>query len=91
MKIWKLIPGEPVVELEVKGDAMKEARKVINATMDITRVRYEGKLRVMAVDDEGMCKSLPVNEEATKAYHANCRNGTTWPICGPAVIFERSP
>jgi hypothetical protein len=91
MKVWKLIPGEPVEELEVNGDPMRFAREVINATMDVTRVRYLGKLRPMAVDDEGMCKELPVNEEATKAYHANCKPGTVWPICGPAVIFEHSP
>lgn len=90
MKVWKLIPGKPAEEIEVKGDPMRVAREVINATMDITRVRYQGKLRPMAVDDEGMLKELPVNDEATKAYHANCRPSTVWQIHGPAVIFERS-
>lgn len=91
MKVWKLIPGQPVEEIEVKGDPMRFAREVINATLDITKVRYQGKLRMMVVDDEGMCKSLPINDEATKAYHANCRPGTVWSIHGPAVILEHAP
>lgn len=91
MKVWKLIPGQPAEEIEVKGDPMRFARDVIKDTMDIKRVRYQGKIRTMVVDDEGICKNLPINDEATKAYHANCRPGTVWSIHGPAVIFERSP
>lgn len=90
MKVWILIPGKPAEEIEIKGDPMRAARDVINATMDFTQVRWQGKRRPMAVDDEGKLKSLPVNVEATRAYHANCKPGTIWPICGPAVIFERS-
>lgn len=89
MKIWKILPGEQPVEIEVQGDAVKAASQIINATMDFTKVRYEGKLRTMAVDDEGMCKNLPVNEAATKAYHANCYPGTVHQIHGPAVVFDR--
>lgn len=88
MKLWKILPGAKPELIECSGDHVKLAGEIINATMDFTKVRYEGKLRTMAVDDEGMCKNLPVNEIATKAYLANCYEGTVWSIHGPAVIFE---
>lgn len=56
-------------------------------TMDLTKVRYKGRLCHMAVDDEGFCKNLPRNEVATKAYLANCHPGTTHHIAGDAVVF----
>ena len=56
-------------------------------TMDLTKVRYKGRLCHMAVDDEGFCKNLPRNEAATKAYLANCHPGTTHHIAGDAVVF----
>lgn len=88
MQLWKLIPGKPPEQIESDGDPVKKAREIINATMDFTKVRYLGKLCTMAVDDEGMCKNLPVNELATKAYHGNCIPGTIHQIHGPAVIFD---
>ena len=87
MQLWKLIPGEKPEQIEAR-DPVETARQVINASMDFTKVRYLGKLCTMAVDDEGMCKNLPVNEAATKAYLANCYEGTVWSIHGPAVVFD---
>jgi hypothetical protein len=87
VKIWKVLPGEKPEQIEV-SNPVEAARQIIAASMDFTKVRYLGKLRTMAVDDEGMCKNLPVNDVATKAYLANCYEGTLWSIHGPAVIFE---
>lgn len=56
-------------------------------TLDLTKVRFKGRLCHMAVDDEGYCKNLPRNEAATKAYLANCYPGTTHHIAGDAVVF----
>lgn len=89
MKAWKLLPGQPAELVEFTGEPGKFARSVIEAPLDFTRVNYEGRVRTMAVDDESAFKGLPVNEEATKAYRANCKPGTTWSIYGPAVIFDR--
>lgn len=58
-----------------------------NATLDLTKVRFKGRLCHMAVDDEGLCKGLPYNRVATEAYLANCRPGTVYHIAGTAVIF----
>lgn len=57
------------------------------AVLDLTKVRFHGRLCHMAVDDEGHCKGLPFNRIATAAYHANCIPETTHEIVGPAVIF----
>lgn len=56
-------------------------------TLDLTKVRFKGRLCHMAVDDEGHCKELPYNEAATKAYLANCYPGTQHFIAGDAVVF----
>jgi hypothetical protein len=88
MKAWKVLPDQEPEEFEFAGSPNDAASGVINATLDFTKVRFRGKLRTMAVDDEGMVKHLPVNSIATTAYHANCKPGTVWAIHGPAVIFE---
>lgn len=90
MKIWQLSPGQPAVELEVpEAEYFERAREFIGATLDVTQVVYRGKRRPMLVDDNGYLKGLPVNPEATTAYHAACRPGTTWSIRGRAVVLER--
>jgi hypothetical protein len=58
------------------------------ATLDLTKGRYLGKIRTMAVSDTGMIDGEPVNIAATEAYQANCKPGTVWSIHGTAVIFE---
>lgn len=88
MKAWKVLPDQEPEEFEFTGSPGDAARKVINATLDFTKVRFKGKLRTMAVDDEGMCKGLPTNSIATEAYWANCVPGTVHQIHGPAVIFD---
>jgi hypothetical protein len=60
----------------------------IKAFCDMPKVRYNGKVCHMAVDDEGMLKDLPINKIATEAYWKACRPGTTHPVVGPAVIFD---
>lgn len=88
-KLIVLIPGQPAEERDIGNtDPVRAASAIINDTMDFTRVKWKGKLRTMAVGDTSTVDGLPHNEEATKAYHANCIPGTVWPICGTAVIFE---
>ena len=41
---------------------------------------------VMFLDDTGMIDGKPVNEKATKLYHARCRPGTVHQIHGHVVI-----
>jgi hypothetical protein len=43
--------------------------------------------RMMAVDDVGHAKQLPVNPKATDLYHKVCRPGTTHQIRGDVVLF----
>jgi hypothetical protein len=56
-------------------------------TLDSVNLRHLGRpAHVMLVDDTGMVDGKPANAEATKLYHANCRPGTTHPICGDVVV-----
>lgn len=84
------IEGEPEsITLDMGDNVLGEvSRRYFNGdTLDLTKVRYRGRLCHMAVDDEGIVKNLPSNVIATKAYLANCRPGTMARIAGPAVIF----
>jgi hypothetical protein len=56
-------------------------------TVDTVCLHHMGNpLHVMLLDDNGHGKSLPVNTEATKLYHANCKPGTTHTIRGDVVV-----
>jgi len=84
------VEGEPESVTFDMGDNIlgQVSKRYFNGeTLDLTKVRYKGRLCHMAVDDEGVCKGLPSNPIATTAYLANCYPGTVYSICGPAVIF----
>ncbi len=68
--------------------SMRQIYELIGcATGDAVQMRHMGRpLHVMIVDDSGMVDGKPVNPKATELYHANCRPGTTHPICGDVVI-----
>lgn len=68
--------------------SMKEIGKLIGAdTLDSVNLRHLGSPpRVMLVDDNGHAAGKPVNEEATRLYHANCYPGTTHQIVGDVVV-----
>lgn len=67
---------------------IRQALQIISAsTLDTVQLRHLGRpLHVMLVDDTGMVDGRAVNDKATKLYWANCRPGTTHPICGDVVI-----
>jgi hypothetical protein len=44
--------------------------------------------QVMAVDDTGLIDGKPINARATELYHAVCKPGTVFPICGDVVLFD---
>ena len=72
--------------------SMSEIARLIGAdACDSVSLNHLGRpLQVMLVDDTGMIDGKPVNAKATALYHANCRPGTTHPICGDvAVVFDR--
>lgn len=84
------VDGEPEsVTFDLNDNILAQVSEKYFAgeTLDLTKVRYQGRLCHMAVDDEGICKGLPSNVTATKAYLANCHPGTMARIAGPAVIF----
>lgn len=91
IKAW-LVPvdGEPQdIDVNMGNNVLRDVSKRYfgDDILDLTEVRFRGRLCHMAVSDTGMVDGLPVNKVATEAYHANCVPGTTHPICGPAVIF----
>lgn len=67
---------------------MAECHKLIGAdVLDTVNLRHMGHpLHVMLVDDQGHSKRLPVNVEATRLYHKNCRPNTTHTIRGDVVV-----
>lgn len=91
MQAWFVpVEGEPQsISVEfTDGILSAVSKRFFNGdTLDLTKVRFKGRLCHMAVDDEGHCKGLPYNKIATEAYLANCYPGTTHTIAGPAVIF----
>jgi hypothetical protein len=69
-----------------------QINKLIGANgLDTVNLRHLGAPRqVMFVDDTGMIDGKPVNPKATALYHANCRPGTTHPVCGDvAIVFDQ--
>ncbi len=91
MKAWVIHPDGRIEEAELQThEGLDVAHRFIgDEALDLARVRYQGRLCTMAVDDGGHAKALPVNRIATEAYHANCIPGTTHQIRGTAVIFGR--
>jgi hypothetical protein len=67
---------------------MAAIKRLINASsLDTVSLRHMGQpLHVMVVDDHGHDRALPVNAEATRLYHLNCRPGTTHTIRGDVVV-----
>lgn len=72
--------------------AMDDIVKMVGAdSLDTILLRHMGEpLHVMLVDGEGRLKGLPTNIKATELYHANCRPGTTYTICGDVVVVPDS-
>lgn len=68
--------------------SMADIKRLINAgSLDTVNLRHMGQpAHVMVVDDIGHDRGLPVNAEATRLYHANCRPGTTHEIRGDVVV-----
>jgi hypothetical protein len=90
-QIWVIHPDLPPVRVIGDGDesaAFEKARAIIGNWVDLTHVVFLGRRCHMAVDDEGALKDLPINDAATRLYHAACIPGTTWPIRGTAVVFD---
>lgn len=76
-------------ETELIGPhALRDITQMIGAdTLVVVKLRHMGEpLHTMLVDGDGYLKGLPTNVKATQLYHANCRPGTTRPICGDVVI-----
>lgn len=67
---------------------MADIKRLIGAgTLDTVNLRHMGQpAHVMVVDDLGHDRGLPVNAEATRLYHANCKPGTTHTIRGDVVV-----
>lgn len=68
--------------------SMSEIQKRLKvSTFDTVNLRHMGQpMHVMLVDDLGHPNGLPVNAEATKLYHANCKPGTTHTIRGDVIV-----
>lgn len=74
-------------QLELR-QTMADIKRLINASsLDTVNLRHMGAPGyVMVLDDLGHDRGLPVNVEATRLYHLNCRPGTTHQIRGDVVM-----
>ncbi|MGO4402248.1 hypothetical protein [Achromobacter sp. PAB15] len=73
-------------ETELIGPhALCDVAQMIGASY-VGAIRLADRVHVMLVDDEGHFKHLPVNDVATRLYHAVCVPGTTRPIVGDVVV-----
>ena len=83
---WKLVRVDGVIEVRVGKPTPAEVLNAIGATaLDTVNLRGPGGALtgvVMFVDDNGLAKGLQRNVVATAIYHAQCKPGTTHPICG---------
>ncbi len=84
----KLIRTDGSTQDLPERQSMTILRGLIGAdTLDTVNLRHMGHpLHVMLLDDLGHPKGLPVNAEATRLYHANCRPNTTHTIRGDVVV-----
>jgi len=84
----RIIRADGSVELLEVPQTISEIHALINAdTLDSVRL-HNGM--VMALDDIGHLKNLPVNYAATFLYHGVCRPGVQWQILGDVVIVPDS-
>jgi hypothetical protein len=86
--IRRLIRANGTTQELTGPHAMSDLHLLLGAdALDTVVLRHLGEPRqVMLLDDLGHNKGLPVNVEATKLYHANCRPGTTHQILGDVVV-----
>lgn len=88
MTIRRLIRADGTTEeLPGRVSLAKICKLIGAATCDTVMLKHLGRpLCVMVVDDTGMIDGRPINAEATKLYHANCRPGNPFSIHGDVVI-----
>jgi hypothetical protein len=85
-KHHKLILADGAETILDKKPSFDHIRSLIGCdTLDIVTLRRDA---LMYVDDTGMIDGKPVNEKATKRYHARCKPGTTHQIHGHVVIIN---
>jgi hypothetical protein len=89
---WKVARANGVIEVRLGKPTMKEVAAALGAKfLDTVNLRdVGGRITgvVMLVDDIGFDNGKPVNKLATEIYHAQCRPGTTHPICGDVAIVN---
>ncbi len=93
---WPREPGFTTIRDFVQPLIQSEGYNT--AYIEHVRVWHNGEYASMFVDDMGALRKLPVNEAATRIYHADMlehqdANADTsdWPkIHGPAVLFHRN-
>jgi hypothetical protein len=59
----------------------------IDGWLEHVSVLFKGKHRDMFVDEEGLLKHLPFNQEATRIYWAASGATRGSPIVGTAILF----
>ena len=88
-KFYVTISTAGMVEIKEFDPLNMDVNDVIHAALDshyeIVRCRTMPHKFLMAVDDCGVLKSLPVNAVASELYGVRVHG---CPICGPAVIMR---
>ncbi len=91
---YKVIPASGSVRLVHARPTIAIIQREIGAdTLDTVNLRSDRGATtgvVMMVDDVGLMNELPINDIATRIYHAQCRPGTTHQIHGDVVLVNDS-
>lgn len=90
---WKVARTNGIVEVNVGKPTIDAVLVEIGAQgLDTVNLREQGTGAhtgiVMMVDDTGFIDGKPENPAATAIYHAQCRPGTTHPICGDVAFVN---
>lgn len=67
------------VDLLIGPDQLKMLQMAVGGWIEPVRAYFKGKWREAYVDEEGMCKGLPLNLAASNAYQRG-------DICGDMVV-----
>lgn len=89
----------PKVMVKINPDGSRETRQVprrgeptfedikgfLGGYYERVQMRYEGRIRYAYVDEEGLIKGLPFNEEVTRNLDGHFKNYAGM-IVGPAIV-----
>ena len=70
-----------------KKETLEQLQGWVGGYIECVRVRFAGRIRDVWINEEGLLKNLPVNQEATNLYEATLGCSLKNPLVGDVVII----